>query len=104
MTPPNLQYVSAEELRKLFNENRYDQLVNPHAVLTEKLIREGKAAPDSGQQPGTRSQVIAYLDGNGKQVAIVHQYVRPDGTLGGSGRPDPKKLLHNGVLYVLQDP
>jgi len=25
-------------------------------------------------------------------IAIVHQYLLPNGTLGGSGRPDPKRV------------
>jgi hypothetical protein len=29
----------------------------------------------------------------------VHQYLRPDGTLGLSGRPDPKLVLYEGVVY-----
>jgi len=44
--------------------------------------------------------MISYLDPHGREIARVHQYLRKNGTLGGSGRPDPKKLLHNGVLYV----
>jgi hypothetical protein len=30
---------------------------------------------------------------------MVHQYLQPDGTLGASGQPDPKRLLHDGILY-----
>jgi hypothetical protein len=55
----------------------------------------------SGQPPCTHSQLMAYQDEQGRQVAIVHQFRRPDGTLGGEGRPDPKLLLQEGVLYVL---
>ena len=37
------------------------------------------------------------------EVARVHQYLRTDGTLGGSGRrPDPKRLYEDGVLYALK--
>jgi hypothetical protein len=39
---------------------------------------------------------------DGDPIAIVHQYVRPDGQLGGSGRPDPKRVIvvGNGTLTV----
>lgn len=37
----------------------------------------------------------------GQKVAGVHQYLRVDGTLGASGRPDPKELLIGGVLYII---
>jgi hypothetical protein len=39
------------------------------------------------------SQIIEYFDAEGTRVALVDQYLRPDGTLGGSGRPDPKRVL-----------
>ena len=35
-------------------------------------------------------------------VAEVHQYVRPDGSLGGSGLPDPKRLYKDGILYAVR--
>ena len=53
------------------------------------------------EPPGTRSQMVAYVDASGQRVALVHQYLRPDGTLGGSGRPDPKLLIEGGVTYFV---
>jgi hypothetical protein len=47
---------------------------------------------------GTRSQIIAYFDGD-RKVAIVHQYLRADGSIGGSGRPDPKEITEDDVIY-----
>ncbi|MGC2447510.1 MAG: hypothetical protein WA477_07695 [Candidatus Sulfotelmatobacter sp.] len=99
---PPVKYISATDLRILFNEGRYEDLVG-YGVLSEKLIREGVPAAQANQPPGSKSQVVAYLDANAKQVAIVHQYLRPDGKLGGSGKPDPKKLFHNGTLYILDE-
>ena len=47
----------------------------------------------------THSQTIEYLDGQ-IRVALVHQYLAPDGvTIGGSGVPDPKFLEIQGVTY-----
>jgi len=99
---PPVKYLSAADLRTLFNEGRYQDLVE-YGVLSEKPIREGQPAAQANQPPGTKSQVLAYLDANAKQVAIVHRYLRPDGKLGGGGKPDPKKLLHNGTLYILDE-
>jgi hypothetical protein len=99
---PPVKYVSASDLRALFNNGRYEDLVG-YGVLSEKPIREGQPAAKANQPPGTKSQVLAYLDAEAKQVAIVHRYLRPDGKLGGSGKPDPKKLLHNGTLYILDE-
>src|SRR5206468_3605749 len=99
---PPVKYISATELRALFNDGRYTELVG-YGVLKEHLIREGTPSASANEPAGTRSQVVAYVDGQGKQACIVHRYDRPDGSLGGSGRPDPKKVLSNGVLYVLDE-
>ena len=31
---------------------------------------------------------------------MVHLYFRPDGSIGGSGKPDPKWLFEDGVIYI----
>ncbi len=93
--------VSPFEIRKIFNDGGYAQRA-ASGVLSEKLFREGHPSPDKSGEPFcTRSQIVAYLDSNGRQVALVHQYVRKDGSIGGSGKPDPKKLFHRGKLYVV---
>ena len=49
----------------------------------------------------THSQIVYYYAKDGEKLAIVHQYLRPDGTLGASGIPDPKYLrLADRILYV----
>lgn len=48
--------------------------------------------------------MISYRDANGNEIARVHQYLRPDGTLGASGKPDPKPLMVNGVVYIYSAP
>ena len=53
--------------------------------------------------PGTKSQYIRYFDANGEFVADVHQYLRPDGSLGASGRPDPKRMVVGDELWIATD-
>jgi hypothetical protein len=46
------------------------------------------------------SEMYVYLDARTKQeVAEVHQYTRPNGTIGGHGKPDPKRVFEGGVEY-----
>jgi hypothetical protein len=86
----------------MFNEGGYWEKLKSGG-LHEKLFREGHPSPaKSGEPFCTRSQIVAYLDSRGRQVALVHQYLRRDGRIGGSGKPDPKKLFHEGVLYVVR--
>lgn len=57
-----------------------------------------------GQPLGTVSQFLSYRDAKtGEELARVHQYQRPDGSLGGSGKPDPKRLLDDGVIYLIRE-
>lgn len=49
--------------------------------------------------PCTLSQVLMYRDTRGQLVAVVHQYLLADGSLGASGRPDPKYVFEDGVIY-----
>lgn len=48
---------------------------------------------------GSQSQIVAYRLPDIGKIALVHQYVRPDGKI--RGRPDPKYLVVDGVLYAL---
>jgi hypothetical protein len=102
MTVP-LKKVSPKEIRELFNSGGYAQKVQD-GELSTKNLRDGHPSPaSSGEPPCTRSQIIAYLDHKGRRrVAIVHQYLRRDGKLGASGKPDPKKLFHDAVLHVVR--
>lgn len=73
--------------------------------LTADLIKHKHLTREKAlaqQQPYcTHSQTLHYLDGQMIRVAIVHQYLAPDGvSLGGSGTPDPKYLEVNGSIYA----
>ena len=68
--------------------------------LVPQIIRQGSPDPRKGEPPGTKSQLIRYVDRAGQSVVLVHQYLRPNGTLGASGRPDPKRLRLGKVLYI----
>jgi hypothetical protein len=48
--------------------------------------------------------MVRYVDASGTCIAVVHQYLKPDGTLGGWGRPDPKFLLHDSIAYIADVP
>jgi hypothetical protein len=44
---------------------------------------------------------MRYIDRSDRMVALVHQYVRPDGAIGGRGQPDPKRLVKGGIIYAV---
>ena len=44
--------------------------------------------------------MVWYFSPEGQELALIHQYLLPDGTIGGSGRPDPKRMiLDDEVIY-----
>ena len=100
--PPLLVGVPELELRQ-----RFAPLLRraERGALTIVVLEPAdKLAPDAAQQaPGTLSQMVSFREpGCDNQVALAHRYLKPDGTIGGSGRPDPKLVLQDGILYGQQ--
>lgn len=102
MDPP--QRISQQEMRHRFNAGGYWQ-----RVLDEEWVgmvydshAPGPNAPKDLQE-GSQSQEVHYFDRSLQRMAIVHQYLQPDGTLGASGKPDPKWMRdEDGTIYRLQ--
>jgi hypothetical protein len=93
--------VSAPELRAMFNQGRYWEQAEAGELYWRIAADRHPAAPLANEPFCTQSQYIHYTDQRGEKVAEVHQYKRPDGSIGLSGRPDPKKLWVGGVLYAV---
>lgn len=88
-------------MRRIFNQGRYWERAQQGEFNTT-VVRQSHPSPLGAGQPFcTLSQMVSYRDRSGREVARVHQYLRPDGSLGASGRPDPKRLFHEGILYWL---
>lgn len=66
------------------------------------VVHSGTPNPDLGLPPGSVSQLISYRDFNDLELARAHQCLLPDGSIGASGKPDPKRVLKDGKLYRLQ--
>jgi len=94
--------VSASALRDMFNAGRYWEQVQAGSLYSRVARERHPTAPLANEPFCTHSQYIHYLDQRGEKVAEVHQYKRPDGTIGLSGRPDPKKVRQDdGTWYVV---
>jgi hypothetical protein len=89
--------ITPRELQDKFNSNEggYPAQIDSLAMV---CIYDQLAGPKSRQVPGTRSKVYKYFDGY-EAVMVLHCFERPDGTLGGCGKMDPKRLLADGVTY-----
>jgi hypothetical protein len=84
--------VSPEEIRGIFNAAGLEKDVE-QGKLNELLVEDGHPSPRrSGEPFCTRSQILVYMDPDGREIARVHRYLRPDDSIGASGRPDPKAV------------
>lgn len=70
--------------------------------LTEVILKECLSTLLTNESGPIRSRSVSYCDRNNEEIARVHQFIRPDGSLAAIGRPDPKRLLENGALYRLE--
>ena len=86
---PRITFTSADEVRAVFNADVVPRYLD--GELSELTQDSSAAHPVSGQPRGTRSERVVYYDG-GKPVAVAHRFVAPDGSIGGSGLPDPKAV------------
>jgi hypothetical protein len=61
--------------------------------------KDSGRADSRDEPPGTRSVIVSYVHEHRHRIFLVHFYLRPDGSIGASGRPDPKWLHENGVVH-----
>jgi hypothetical protein len=85
--------------------NTSDVVGRVHAGnLTETVVRDNPVAAakcvSHGFPLGTRSQFVIYRDGIA-EVARAHRYLLPNGQIGASGKPDPKRMICCGVIFFL---
>jgi len=93
--------VSEAELRERFNRLGYREMLERGEIIA--LIERDELAKASWLPRCTRSQVLHYYSRDLKTtLAVVHQYLRPDGSLGASGMPDPKQVYEDGTIYALE--
>lgn len=89
----DVEWVSAGIIREIFNDGEYFQKALAQEFVVYLKDDKVLSNPPEGEPVGTRSQILYYYTKEGQPVAIVHQYMRPNGTIGASGKPDPKKLF-----------
>jgi hypothetical protein len=86
----------------MFNEGRYWERTQSGGDLTARVRRATHPTRPEAKQPYcTSTQMVSYFDVDNVEVARVHQYLVADGSIGGKGRPDPKRMFVNGVIYAV---
>jgi len=94
-TPQKLpiKWVTKNIIRQKFNKSQLAEKAENNQLKTYIKRNSHIDPPIPNEPPCTHSQIVYYYDPDGLPLAIVHQYRRPDGTIGGSGKPDPKRMF-----------
>jgi hypothetical protein len=98
---PTIKRVTSEQMCKRFNDGSYWAKVLK-GEWTAHVLESNISHLLTSETVEITSVMLSYHDENGDERARVHQFMRPDGTLAASGKPDPKRLLENGILYRLE--
>ena len=94
------EFVSEVEVRRIFNENRYFERMQ-EGEFRSRIVKQNRRRGGDRRVRNAMSQTVEFFDMQGRRVALVHQYRMKDGRMGGSGKPDPKVVVHEGVIYFL---
>lgn len=107
MSRPPVVETDAWTAREIFNREYLPRIERGELIETVRTQRH-PTRPLAREPHCTWSQLVEYRDVVDRQlvrVAVTHRYLRPDGTIGLSGRPDPKQVRHEGKIYrVKQGP
>jgi hypothetical protein len=86
---------------KRFNEGRYWE-----RVLSGELDFDVLESRPSTMLPNEtlpiESQMISISSKDGRELARAHRFLRSDGTIAASGKPDPKRLFDEETSTVLR--
>ena len=101
------EWVSQDRIQDIFNECQYfERMVRgdlKHRILGYNNHLTRRQRQKLGEPKCTRSQMVLYSTLEGQPIALVHQYRRKEGSLGVSGRPDPKRLFTSGKIIALRE-
>jgi len=101
--PQTVRWVTEAEIQRAFNKGEFWEQAKSGVLKVGLFHPERHANPvRTGQPYCTRSQMLVYSTQDGTPIALVHQYLRPNGTLGASGKPDPKKLVIDNELLAIR--
>ena len=102
--PPKVHKVkriAPNSIRRKFNKSQYPDMI-AKGQLVQHIIRNNHLSNPRrvGEPFCTHSQIIRYHSQDGSWFVTVHQYKRLDGTIGASGKPDPKRLRIGNDVFI----
>jgi len=92
-------YVSEQEIREIFASTDLAARREQGELSAIAGARRHRAPADHPRC--TYSMRLNWYDQNGELVASFHQFLLPNGEVGGSGSPDPKMVRSGPDVYVV---
>jgi hypothetical protein len=93
--------IGPKEMRQRFNDRGF---LEPEKHGYRVIIADSGSCGANAPPDCVRSETIHFLDNQGHLIAVAHQFCRADGSIGASGKPDPKRLRDGDTLYILTLP
>jgi len=93
-------------LRQHFNNSELSSQIEAGELEPIMLENRHLTKPEERRVPEpfcTHHQTKRYLNVDGDLILETTSYLRPDGTLGASGKPDPKRMRVGNRLWILGD-
>lgn len=107
MTAPNnlsTHRVSKARIRQIFDGSQH-RIAIENGIYREAVTDDSTLQPATARQKGfpvgTRTQFVRYYDSNERYLVGMHRYILPDGTVGASGRADPKYVVIADAIYYI---
>lgn len=94
--------MSTDIIRQTFNERQFWERAQKGELIPQIKRDKHPRKPPVGEPFCTRKQFLVYYTPNDEPVAWVHQFLRPDKTLGASGKPDPKRLVIGNLMLAVR--
>lgn len=102
-----IEFVNPTRIREAFNTSQYPEFIRDGTLKPEYLRNAhlSRSVAEEKKEPWcTQAQMIRYLDQQGLWCVEVFQYLHPEGTIGASGKPDPKRMRLEGRVLMLDNP
>ena len=98
----DVKLVSPKHIREQFQKEGIADRIARGELVPSIMKERHPSAPRAPVPFCTRSQILAYRSRKRELVAVVHRYLKPDGTIGASGKEDPKllRLADGRILRV----
>jgi hypothetical protein len=97
--PHKKELVGAARLRQIYAAQFEGRIASGEYTLN--VIRSRPPAKGGNLPDGTHSEISEIINNQGIKIGTVHAMRLPDGTIGGSGRYDPKELMVGQTRYLL---